>query len=355
MLRNAIAEAHRHSIAFNYLINGATLDGMEQTRGGQKRIRRFLDYLDATGVDAVTVASPMLLKVVKHTHPRLKVRVSVFACIDSPHKARQWADMGADTLCVSAVACNRDFAALTAIRAATTCELQLIVNANCVPHCAHELTHMNLLTQSSRSGHALGGFCLDYCFLHCSQMRLARPEYYLRSVWIRPEDLRLYEDAGYTSFKVVERSCPADLLLRRVEAYAARRFDGNLMELVAPVAQVKEELEPSRRQYMRMLLTLAKPWLANVQSLLLLKRYAARAVQHEFSADASPVYIDNRQLDGFLDGVRTRDCRHADCAACGYCAGWAERTVRVDDWYRRELLEMGGRLEAGLRSGGLWA
>ena len=353
-LRAAIAEAHRHGIAFNYLVNASTLDGTEQTRRGQARIRRFLDRLDELGVDAVTLASPLLLKVVKRVHPRLKVRVSAFACVDSPEKARQWQDLGADTLCLSAIACNRDFRTLAAIRAATTCGLQLIVNASCLPHCCHELTHMNLLTQSSRSGHALGGFCLDYCFLHCSQQRLRRPEYYLRSVWIRPEDTPVYEQMGYTNFKIVERSCPADLLLRRVAAYAARRFDGNLMELVAPVAQVKRELGQSLTQRLRMLATLARPWYARLSSLRLLQRYAEQAMPHDFSEQGSTVFIDNRQLDGFLGGLRQHDCSHTDCDRCAYCRDWATRTVRVRESFRLQQLDMGSRLEEGLASGSLW-
>jgi collagenase-like PrtC family protease len=353
-LKASISAAHRHSIAFNYLVNGAALDGSEQTRLGQRRIRRFLEYLDGIGVDAVTVASPLLLKIVKHVHPRLKARVSAFACIDSADKARQWEDLGADTLCLSAIGCNRDRAALTAIRACVACDLQLIVNANCIPHCAHELTHMNLLTQSSRKGHHNRGFCLDYCFLHCSLARLKDPELYLRSVWIRPEDLRLYEEIGIDHFKIVERSCASDLLVKRVQAYATRRFDGNLMELVAPVAQVKKELEPSRGQYLRMVRTMAKPWHANLASLLSIKRYAQRSVLHDFSPQQAGVYMDNRALDGFLEGLWGRQCRDTDCRACGYCASWAERVVRVNEAYRRELVPMGEQLDRGLRDGSHW-
>ena len=168
----AVEEAHYYNISFNYLLNGATLNGIEQTKRGQREIRRLLDWLSKMGVDSVTVASPYLLRLVKTQYPHFKVRVSVFATVDSPGKARQWQDLGADTICVSAVACNRDFKRLENIRSATTCELQLIVNASCILNCAYELTHMNLLTQSSRKKDPLRGFCLDYCLLYCSAKKL---------------------------------------------------------------------------------------------------------------------------------------------------------------------------------------
>jgi len=54
----------------------------------------------------------------------------------------------------------------------------------------------------------------------------------IKSAWIRPEDLAVYEAMGYTTFKLLERGIPSAELLRRVKAYSERRFDGNLAELL---------------------------------------------------------------------------------------------------------------------------
>ena len=64
-IRHAIRQAHDHALQFNYLINGASLDGLEQTRKGQKKIRRLLDWISESGADEVTVASPLLARIVK--------------------------------------------------------------------------------------------------------------------------------------------------------------------------------------------------------------------------------------------------------------------------------------------------
>jgi hypothetical protein len=335
-------------------LNAANLGGIEQTRAGQKRIRTLLADIDEMGADCVTVATPYLLRLVKKTHPRFRVRVGVFALIDTAHKARQWEDMGADTLCLSAISCNRDFGRLAAIRKAVSCELQLIVNASCLPACPYELTHMNLLSQSSRAGDRLGGFCLDYCILHCSAKRLSDPVNYLKSVWIRPQDLPHYEALGYHSFKIVERSCPGDLLMRRVEAYANRTFDGNLYELVAPVAHIKRQQRLTVAQRLRMVATMARPWHIKMRSLLLIKKYGELVVPHEFGRAAAPVYIDTKALDGFLDGLASRQCAASDCAACGYCRAWADTAVRVDPAYREKVLALASRLDEGLLNGSLW-
>ena len=344
----AVNEAHSHNISFNYLLNGATLNGLEQTKRGQKEIRRLLDFLTECDVDSVTVASPYLLRLVKTQYSQFKVRVSVFAVIDGPVKARQWQELGADTICVSAVACNRDFKRLEDIRKATTCELQLIVNASCLLNCAYELTHMNLLTQSSRKKDSLGGFCFDYCLLYCTAKKLRQPMHYIRSTWIRPEDLEYYEALGYNSFKIVERSCPSDLLIKRVAAYANRSFDGNLMELVAPVANIKKEQGTTIRQRLRVISTMFKPSLIKIKSLLLMKRYAENIILHDFLRDTSPIYIDNNKLDGFIEGIKERDCNTLSCEDCGYCYKWAEKIVVVDKIYQKEMLSLGDKLDSGL-------
>lgn len=73
---------------------------------------------------------------------------------------------------------------------------------------------------------------IDYCFMRCSRLRLSDPSQFIKSAWIRPEDLAVYEAMEYTSFKLLERGIPSAELLRRVKAYSERRFDGNLAELL---------------------------------------------------------------------------------------------------------------------------
>ncbi|MFW6221349.1 MAG: U32 family peptidase [Fibrobacterota bacterium] len=353
-LRRSVQQAHNHGILFNYLLNGATLGGLEQTRQGQRRIRGLLDRLCSIGVDYVTVSSPYLLRVIKKCYPQVKVRVSVFATIDSGLKARQWEEMGADTLCISAIGCNRNRDKLQDIRKKTTCELQLIANASCVQGCAYELTHMNLLTESSRKGARRGEFCLDYCFLYCTSRKLRTPAELIRSGWIRPEDLGCYEDLGYDSFKLVERSCPTDLLLRRVQAYANRTFDGNLMELIAPVAHIKKQQGSPLSTRLRVIAAMARPLSVKIDKLMIMKKYAEQSVLHEFEKPNAPVYIDNRRLDGFLDKYWKKNCSQKQCSTCGFCEKIANELVEIDDNYRKQTLSLADSLDDHLHSGSLW-
>jgi collagenase-like PrtC family protease len=353
-LVRAVDEAHRHGIAFNYLLNGASLGGIEQTRAGQRRIRATIEELGDIGVDALTVASPLLARIIRTRYPRFSIRASAFAMVDSPVKARQWEDLGADTLCVSAIACNRDFGLLERIRKAVSCELQLIANATCLLRCAYEPTHMQLLSDSSRKGDPTGGFCLDYCILHCSRKRLQDPAHYIRAAWIRPEDLHVYEELGYSYFKILERSCPAELMLKRVEAYVKRSFEGNLLELAGPVAQINRGTGASPGRRLRIALSMLRPHKVKIGTLLKVREYMNAIIPDRYERGAAGVYIDNRTLDGFLERLRGRDCPSRSCEKCGYCATVAAKLVEYDPAYRERTLAMADELDQGLNDGSLW-
>ena len=43
-------------------------------------------------------------------------------------------------------------------------------------------------------------------------------------------------------------------------------------------------------------------------------------------------------MNRFIDHFFTHDCSHSDCRKCGYCAAVAQRAVRIDPHWRREML-----------------
>ncbi len=274
--------------------------------------------------------------------------------VDTAEKARQWEDIGSDTICVSAITGNRDFNRLRTIREAVSCELQLIANASCLLHCAYEPTHMQLLTQSSRSGKGSDRFCLDYCVLHCSYRRLQDPVNFIRACWIRPEDLSRYESLGYSYFKILERSCPLDLLVKRVQAYTARSFDGNPYELVAPMASITRKLEATLFSRVRMVLSMAQLQKVKMASLLDIHAYMKREIPDEFSREKAPVYIDNKVLDGFLEEASRHSCGTTDCKGCGVCEAYTEKAVTVNNKYRADMCSRAEKLNTGILNGSLW-
>ncbi|MBI2932405.1 MAG: U32 family peptidase [Planctomycetes bacterium] len=351
-----VRAARAAGIRFNYLLNGACLDNHEFTRAGQKELRALLDWLTKIGVEAVTVGSPFLLKIVKQCYPHFRTRVSVFACIDHVRKAKMWEELGADCLMLDSLLVNREFKLLKAIRAAVKCDLELLVNNSCMSSCAYSHYHMNTLAHASQSRHHSRGFFIDWCFLRCTMMKLTDPINYIRSEWIRPEDLHLYESMGYDRIKITERGAPTDVLARRVKAYTERRYDGNLLDLVQPYgfSGAVSDAREQRRTFWWRFKHLFRPFLVDLRRLWNVKRLAEERGMLKPLSGPPPVVVDNRALDGFMDRFQAKGCKDVDCESCQYCHRWAERAVRIEPQYRDRCVGLYDQVFDDMHSGRMW-
>jgi collagenase-like PrtC family protease len=348
-----VEKAGSRGIGFNYLLNPACMDNREYTRQGQREIEALLEYIESAGVSAVTISLPFLLPIIKKRHPRLKVRVGVYARVDGVAKARFWEDGGADCITLESLSVNRDFALLTALRKALKLELQLIVNANCQLFCPLSGQHMVNLSHASQKGHPSRGFMLDWCVMKCSCEKLKDPAQYLRSEFIRPEDMGMYLDMGYDSFKVLERGAPTPVLVKRVKAYTEGRYNGNLLDLIQPFGYKEKSDASLSSSLFNKWRYLFRPRMVRLSKLMKLKNLAEKRGMLE-PLKGEPVYIDNSELSGFIPGFRKRDCRSSDCAVCGWCASYARKAVRVDEAYRSELLTLYDEVFADMYSGEMW-
>src|ERR1035438_7750815 len=327
-LRNYIRLLERHGIAFDYLLNGACFGNREWTRRWQKRGTALLSKLGVTGVRRVTVSTPFLLELVKRRFPELKVRVGIYAQVDTPRRARFWEDLGADVIVLESFSINRNFRRLTAIRQAVRCDLELIANHVCLMNCPMQTYHQNGFAHASDDTSTL---FIDYCFMRCSRVRLTDPSQFIKSAWIRPEDLAAYEAMGYTNFKLLERGIPSPELLRRVKAYSERRFDGNLAELLLSYGFK----QPVRKESLWNLRHFLKP--SQVNPLRLKPMIDLAQLQGWLSPlPECPVQLDTRKIpEDFLNSFRNRDCASLNCQACGYCELIAAQAVSISPGYLR--------------------
>lgn len=351
-----VTHAERAGIRFNYLLNASCQGNREITRKGQKEINQLLDWISDIGVASVTVASPFMLQLVKARHPHLKVRISVFGGVDRVRKAQMWEDLGADCIVLDSILVNRELQTLEKIRQAVKCDLELMANNNCLTGCAMSPMHMNALAHTGQAWHANKGFFIDWCFLKCTEMKLREPVNYIRSEWIRPDDLPIYEELGYDLFKIAERDIPTEMMMLRIKAYSERHYDGNLLDLIQPYAfkGVCENHRYYRHGLGWLLRFILRPALANPLRMLPLKRLAElRGMTRPIEGQA-PVYIDNRALDGFMERFRSESCTGVDCEECRWCHEFAEKAVKIDQSNREAALSAYDELFESLHGGSMW-
>ncbi len=355
-LAEHVALARKYGMGFNYLLNASCLGNREITSRGQRELEQLLGWLCDIGVESVTLASPLLLRMIKARYPQLRVRISVFAGIDRVRKAQMWEEMGADVLMLDSILVNREFDTLRSIREGVSCDLELMANNNCLSGCALSPMHMNALSHAGQKWHGNKGFLIDWCFLKCTEMKLRNPVDYLRSEWIRPEDTPLYEAMGLDLFKIAERDIPTAQMLMRVKAYSERRYDGNLLDLIQPYGFTGH---PKTDRYYRgtlgrILRYLVRPNLVNPLKLRPLKKLAELRGMSAPVSSEPPVYIDNRALDGFIERFKTKGCIDQDCKSCRWCHDFADKAVRLNETHRRQALELYDELFESIESGDLW-
>ena len=306
-----ITLAHDLGLRFLYLWNVGTVGDAEYSSAFIAAMQEQLRALVGAGIDGLVVGMPWMIPLAKKIAPELEVSVSSFVHVDSPREARQFEAMGADTIIVHQTT-NRDFRTLAEIRAAVSCDLELIVNNSCVYQCPYVCAHQTSPAFHSRTGSRP---VLEYELFWCAGRYAHDGAEIIRSRWIRPEDLHVYERRGFDRFKIAGRGRDTAWLLRAARAYAQRRYPGTLTDIIS---------------------------MSQHAPLALARRRAAEGGRH--AAEWADIAGELRQVGDlrvrnadipadFIDFFLTHDCNTLSCRACQYCDRVARRAVRgVTAW-----------------------
>ena len=222
-----------NGINFNYLLNGSCLSNNEQNLEWQEDFKSFLNYLKSIGVNALTITNPYILQFVKkYFKDDFIVRISTFACVDSFERAKYWENMGADIICADFVKINRDFNTLKyMVDNLKHAKIEILVTNSCLKNCPMIFTHTTALAHASDQSKRKSDY-EDWSLFYCQELQNRNAEEYIKSPWVRPEDIKYYENIGIERFKITERGFPTSELVKRVKAYTGRKYDGNLIDLI---------------------------------------------------------------------------------------------------------------------------
>ncbi len=279
-LKDYVSAATEYQIDFNYTFNSSCLANEDIIQRGQEEILAFVGELQEIGVTRITVASPVLIQAIHAAFPDLKITVSAITGIDSVIRAKAVEELGANTI-VLHEDITRNLQRIQSIANHTNTDVEIIVNSKCTFNCLYRSFHYNSVAHDigpERPMFSYGGNCAAY--------RMRDPVQFVKSLWVRPEDLQCYADHGVSLFKLIGRERLSDIdIPRMVEAYFSRSYDGNLIDLL-----------------------------------------------HGFSTTKKHLYLDNKMLDGFMDKFEQEPFRCLDACTedqCQYCAEYAKRALRT--------------------------
>jgi collagenase-like PrtC family protease len=294
-----IDQANSVGLKFDYLLNAPSMSNMEWDENTHQELLMHLDWITSIGADSVTVTIPYLVELIKRQFPRLRVRVSTIAHVNSVARAKLFESLGADSITLD-INVNRDFALLKAIRNAVNCELSVLLNNLCLYQCPYEYYHHDGLGHASQNYNPINGYYVDYCVLRCTLDRLRDVSQIIKCRWARPEEIHVYEEIGMDVFKISGRSMPTERILRAATAYSSRHYEGNLYDILNVIA----------------------PKTGFIGS-------ALPGEQSNGVGSPPRFYIDNQALEGFMDFFKKQNCL-SGCSHCDYCRRIASKVIQFD-------------------------
>ena len=311
-VKNYIKLCNKYNITFNYIMNSTVLDGSEYSKEERKKILDFIDELVEYGLKRITITIPFLIKLVKRYFPNLHITASICAEVDSVKRALDFEELGVDCI-VLAKDVNRDFNLIEQINKNFSGEIKLLATTPCIFKCSDLFYHMNLSSirdNDLQYSFKVKGDFISHTAVRCQRRRLEHLEEYIKSPWIRPEDMRFYSNIGVNNFKIDGRDKSIEYNLDVITAYMNNKFDGNLLYLM-------QNYYPKNSSEMSML--------SNSDS--------------DFWRLA--VFINNRLLDGFLEKFYTKklNCNNG-CKNCNYCNLWSEKVICIDKDNTDKYLEL---------------
>ncbi len=266
-IREQTEYAHQHGIKMNITMNSTCTGGHHLSFEGYNMFSWYFGELNKAGVDAVTVAEPYLVELLREFP--MQTVVSVLSYVESPQRAKFFDELGADMITVD-TNINRHFDLLEGIVKAVDCDVRLIVNEGCIYRCPFRYSHYNLASHlSSLIQPRSPLFAPDYYFDKCISIRLRDPTQIIKSAWIRPEDLKAYEAIGITDFKLSGRTKLVNWIIDCMRFYSQRSFKGNVLDILDCPQMLRDMF-----------------------------------------------YLDNEKLEGSID--QWKHCKKV-CNECGYC------------------------------------
>jgi len=292
-----ISKVHKNKMEFSYLLNAPCMNNMEYDPHYHKELLKYIQWISDIGTDNVIVTIPFLIQLIKEQFPKLKIRVSTIAHINSVNRAKFYEMLGASEITPD-IMINRDFKTLENIQKAVKCKIVLLLTDGCLYQCPFRYYHYNILGHASQTHQQFDRNYIDTCILNCSTIKFSDPTEVIKSRWIRPEDLSHYEAIGINKFKIAGRRMSTEWIVRSVKAFSSRKYEGNLIDIIQGFSMtVGVEKDPN----LKLRQTIGKE-------------------------SKSKLFIDNTKLNGFIDFFKKQNCI-AMCNECNYCEEWAKKAV----------------------------
>lgn len=278
-------------IKFNYLLNSIVFD--DYIINGEI-LKKHLEFLSKLGVNSITCTTPFLIDLVKSFG--FEINTSLMQNIRSATSVAYYELLGYDRILL----CEDDLRNTKLIKdmhTSTKLPIEAIVDNVCLMECPFRQTHLS--SEGIRHpdfSDELRQYMSAYC-RQCKQFWHYNPANFLKTSWVRPNDLLKLQQAGVSLFKLGGRGIETSAIIQKLTIYSEGEFDGDIFKYLKPHMDSKDFLgiEP----------------------------------------------IENCELDEYFDFFFKGGCSKL-CHACKHCEKWANKVIKMNSEHWRNRPVTGG-------------
>jgi len=249
-LEDYIQRARENNIHIRWTLNQSCLGSSNEFYDHwYKHMRPIVLKLTSMGVDQWTIASPLIMELMRDLLPEALLEVSTIAEVNSVLELDRWVSIGANGVNLSIMA-NRDFKLLENI--ADFCyskniDITLLANEFCLYKCPWRTECYNLSSHNSQRSGELFDY---YPFSRCNNVRLRNPVEWVRARFILPQWMGEYSCCvGINKFKITGRTASFSAVQPIIEAYMKQEYKGNLLGLWPTISPLGNTAEPADSIY----------------------------------------------------------------------------------------------------------
>lgn len=237
-LASFVNDAASHGMKLNYTLNTPLADPRKLDEG-RREIAVFFNRLEEMGVARITVANPLVARIVQEMCD-VPIELSTIMQLRDPWQLEELKERcpSIDKLCMDVFA-NRDFAKIRSFVEKGDeigVAIEVLVNEFCIHECVdrrpcYDIHAMNLSDDERRLWN-------NYPMGNCISKRIREPVEWLRARFVLPQWIDTYAAMGVSSFKVSGRTHPTSYILWVTDKYLAGYYGGNLLALWANVENI---------------------------------------------------------------------------------------------------------------------
>lgn len=259
-LENFVKKCNDNNIEFNYTMNSILPYGSKQNLlKNRNKVLDFVKYLEDIGVYRITIANPLLGFIIREKS-NIPFEISTIMHQDTVTQALLYKKMfgNVDKICASVLK-NRDFNFLKNTQKICNdngITLDLMVNEFCYNTVGGSSSHCifrdscyicHAQTHTKEEAMEYNNYPMGYCISSRGNSEAG----WLRSRYILPEWLDVYNEIGISAYKLTGRTGSTEYLKKIAEAYLSKNSEGlDLISLWKPLQSIysgKSEEEESNK------------------------------------------------------------------------------------------------------------